>query len=324
MSVSSGVAPSLKIASSGKRPLWWYWLDGRATEWRGREAFLKKAVEHHQLPLDLQFGQDFKAVDSRIEGDVMLRVLGESLASWRGKLGQQILRSMSMSASGHLDALWLQADRQGKVGRWLAGLALPEALLGAVATHGLLRTGQKDWRVDSRDSGLVIGAHPDFRGLAMAITKFGIRRIYLADAELRSAERAVEDLKPRLLGVEVEAIDRNQLTQLPAECSIAICCVDPTHATMLEDVSYLNFLTSGSVWLDWTYAGRGIKTDSNAAAGAASENVFDVEIQAVGAQALPAAHVATIADYILLTQMYGVPRSSTFVREIVNSVIELA
>jgi hypothetical protein len=323
MTDSTGGA-SLTLVPTEKTRLKWCWLDGRSTEWAEREKFLKKAIEHHKLPLALQFGQDFNAADSKVEGHVMLRVLGESLASWRGKLGHQILQSMSMSASGHLDALWFHSRGGDEGGQWLAVHVLPEALLATLATHGLVKSRQQDWRVDPSGSGLLIGAHPDFRGLAMSIAKFGIQRVYFADTEMRGAERGAEDLKARLLGVEVEAIDRNQLTQLPAECSIAICCVDPQNPTMVEDLSYLNFLTAGSIWVDWTYAARGIKPDQKMIEATGAENVFDVEIQAVGAQALPALHVAMMADYTLLTQMYGVPKSSTLVREIVQTSEELA
>jgi hypothetical protein len=100
--------------------------------------------------------------------------------------------------------------------------------------------------------------------------------------------------------------------------------VDPQNPTMVEDLSYLNFLTAGSIWVDWTYAARGIKPDQKMIEATGAENVFDVEIQAVGAQALPALHVAMMADYTLLTQMYGVPKSSTLVREIVQTSEELA
>lgn len=117
--------------------------------------------------------------------------------------------------------------------------------------------------LDRSGSGIVIlasSAEHEDRAVAIevasAFSRLGLKRILIVDIDDARAQSLATMLKRRLLGVEIEAVSRSLLTQLPSEASIAVSLVGRDHRDLLEDVSYLNFLKQNGIWIDWLEATR--------------------------------------------------------------------
>ncbi len=147
--------------------------------------------------------------------------------------------------------------------------------------------------IDRSGSGLVVGATDAARSFISALSRIGMKRILIVDADDAKAERLAIAMRKRELSVEIEPLSRSFLTQLASEASIAINFAPTEERDLIEDVSYLNFLHPGGAWLDWTGATHAI--------GLADE------IENAGAVVLDAEHVKLKLEQtcIALAQAYG-------------------
>lgn len=110
------------------------------------------------------------------------------------------------------------------------------------------------WTFDTSGAGLLVGACDKTRIVAAGLALLGLKKISIVDPDDTKSDALVQLLRRRLFGVDIVVLSRALLTQVPAEDSIAVNLVESSEAALLEDVSYLNFLRDGGVWIDWTRA----------------------------------------------------------------------
>jgi hypothetical protein len=208
---------------------------------------------------------DLKAEDHSV---ALVRLFGEAGREALTWLGAQGRASSEAAVIGFADALILDINEPAR-----AVSVLPQAMLAALAKEKV--------KFDMNGAGLIVGVSDLTRSMAASLARLGLKRIMLVDSDDRASEKMASALSRRLIGIQFEPLSRTRLTQIPSEVSIAI---NLTYAfddsileeSILEDVSYLNFLSDGGVWIDWTEATveRGF-ADEIANAGA---RVFDPDI----------------------------------------------
>lgn len=210
------------------------------------------------------------AVESLEELKAMLSANREELIV--GRLFGDQQRSFALKAPG-----WIQvsaeASRVGIVDFFFsppgsiecfADLALIEAFVEDLA--------KAEQGIDAEGRALIIGSDLEALGFCAAVSRLGIKRILLAADSDQGATQIAQIASKALFGSQFEAIPRAQLTQLPADCALAVCLLRTSSPDLIGDVSYVNFLSSGGVWLDWT--------------GATEELGFGQDILSAGVRAL--------------------------------------
>ncbi|MDZ4082042.1 MAG: hypothetical protein U1E10_03830 [Bdellovibrionales bacterium] len=223
---------------------------------------------------------DLKAED---HASALVRLFGEAGREALTWLGSQGRASSETAVIGFADALLLDRNEPPR-----AVSVLPQAMLSALAKEKV--------KFDMNGAGLIVGVNDLTRSMAASLTRLGLKRVMLIDADDKASEKMATALSRRLIGIQFEALSRSRLTQIPSEASIA---VNLTYAfddsileeSILEDVSYLNFLRDGGVWIDWT--------------GATIERGFSEEIANAGAMVFDPDHVRRWRDANLLALVTG-------------------
>lgn len=213
----------------------------------------------------------------------LVRLFGEAgreALTWLGTHGRA---SSETAVIGYADGLLLDQNEPPR-----AVSVLPQAMLAAMAKDKV--------KFDMSGAGLIVGVTDFTRSIAASIARLGVKRIMLVDADDMKSEKMATALSRRLIGIQFEPLSRSRLTQIPSEASIAI---NLTHSfddsileeSILEDVSYLNFLRAGGIWIDWT--------------GASIERGFSDEIANAGATVFDPDHVRRWRDAYLLSLATG-------------------
>jgi hypothetical protein len=213
----------------------------------------------------------------------LVRLFGEAgreALTWLGAHGRA---SSETAVIGYADGLLLDQIEPPR-----AVSVLPQGMLAALAKEKVT--------FDMTGAGLIVGISDFTRSIAASIARLGVKRIMLVDTDDKASEKMAAALSRRLIGIQFEAISRSRLTQIPAEASIAINLTygfddSILEESILEDVSYLNFLRSGGVWMDWT--------------GATIERGFSDEIANAGATVFDSDHVRRWRDASLLALATG-------------------
>lgn len=176
----------------------------------------------------------------------LVRLFGEAGREALTWLGSQGRASSETAVIGYADGILIDQTEPPR-----AVSVLPQAMLTALAKQKV--------RFDMNGSGLIVGVGDLTRSMAAAIARLGLKRIMLVDADDNASEKMATALSRRLIGVQFEALSRSRLTQIPAEAALAINLTysfddSILEESILEDVSYLNFLRAGGIWIDWTGA----------------------------------------------------------------------
>lgn len=138
---------------------------------------------------------------------------------------------------------------------------LPHAFVSAIASSKIT--------FDTSSAAFIVGANAETKPIAASLARMGFKRLLVVDTDDRKTEMLVQYLQRRLLGIKISGIPRRTLTQVPNESTMAVNLVRSTEMSILEDMSYLNFLKKNGVFIDWT--------------GATFELGFDAEIRDAGA-----------------------------------------
>lgn len=213
----------------------------------------------------------------------LVRLFGDSgreALTWLGATGRA---SSETAVIGYADAIILNQTEPPR-----AVSSLPQGMLAALAKEKV--------KFDITGAGLIVGVSEHTRAMAAALARLGLKRIMLIDSNDKASEKMALLLSKRLVGTQIESLSRSRLTQIPSEASIA---VNLTYAfddsileeSILEDVSYLNFLRSSGVWIDWT--------------GATIERGFADEIANAGAMVFEPDHIRLWRDAFLLELVTG-------------------
>lgn len=107
---------------------------------------------------------------------------------------------------------------------------------------------------DTSAAAIILGACDEARVIAAGLSRLGFKRLLITDPDDKKTDHLVQVIRRRLFGIDVRAVSRATLTQVPNECSIAVNLVGESEDLFLEDVSYLNFLQKRGIWIDWTGA----------------------------------------------------------------------
>jgi hypothetical protein len=246
---------------------------------RALEAALEGALESVD---DVHFGKlaELVAADHPV---ALVRLFGQAGRDALTWLGAQGRASSEAAVIGYADGILLDKSQPPR-----AVSILPQAMLAAMAKEKV--------SFDMSGAGLIVGVSDFTRSVAASIARLGVERIMLVDADDQASEKMATALSRRLIGIQIEALSRSRLTQIPAEASIAINLTygfddSILEESILEDVSYLNFLRSGGVWIDWT--------------GATIERGFADEIANAGATVFDPDHVRRWRDANLLALATG-------------------
>lgn len=186
----------------------------------------------------------------------MLRLFGGAntqVLTWLGSKGRV---ATEVAVLGYADAVLIEPGQPAR-----AIGVLPQAFVSAVAASKI--------SVDTSSAAFLIGALDETKSMAAALARVGFKRLLIVDSDDRKTEQIAAHLRRRLLGIDIVAIPRRSLTQVPNESSVAVSMADVGERSLLEDVSYLNFLKKNGILIDWTCA--------------SSELGFDAEIKDAGA-----------------------------------------
>ena len=130
--------------------------------------------------------------------------------------------------------------------------AQPPRATGVLASAFFSAIASSKQVYDASAASLIIGACDETRAMAASLARLGFKRLLIVDIDDKKTEQMVQILRKRLFGIDIQAISRASLTQVPNESSMAINLVSEKEEALLEDVSYLNFLKKSGVWIDWT------------------------------------------------------------------------
>jgi hypothetical protein len=168
----------------------------------------------------------------------VLRLFGKANSDalrWLGATGQV---ATDVAVLGFADAILIEP------GHPLRGIGvLPEAFVSAIAARKV--------SFELSRPAFIIGASEEAKVIAAGLSRLGFKRLMIVDSDDGKTEQVVKYLRRRLLGIEIEAVPRRTLTQIPNEAALAISVVEANDTGMLEDISYLNFLRKSGVWIDW-------------------------------------------------------------------------
>lgn len=207
-------------------------------------------------------------------------------------LGSQGRASSDAAIIGYADAVLFESSEP------------PRAI--SLVSQALQKTLAKDkiaFAVDG--AGLIVGAIDFARPIAAGLARLGLKRILIVDPDDEASEKLAATLSRRLVGIQIEALSRSRLTQIPTEASIAVNLVEAfddsiLEESILEDVSYMNFLRPEGVWIDWT--------------GATTERGFAEEISNAGVTMVNSVHVRCQRDALLLSKLTGRKADEEFER----------
>ncbi len=181
---------------------------------------------------------ELNVVEFAQDAYTILRLFGRAncqVLTWLGSKGRV---ATEVAVLGFADAVLIEPGQPAR-----AIGVLPQAFISAIAA-------QKP-SYDLSGAAFIIGANEETKVIAASLSRLGFKRLMIVDTEDRKTEQVCQYLRRRLFGIEIEAVLRRTLTQVPNEAAIAISLVDTHDTGMLEDLSYLNFLRKGGVWIDW-------------------------------------------------------------------------
>lgn len=130
----------------------------------------------------------------------------------------------------------------------------PPRAIGVLASAFVSAIASSKQGYDASAAAFIIGVTDETRAMAASLSRLGYKRLLIVDSDDQKTEQMVQILRKRLFGIDIQAVPRSGLTQVPNESSMAVNLVTVAEESLLEDVSYLNFLKKGGVWIDWTCA----------------------------------------------------------------------
>jgi hypothetical protein len=118
--------------------------------------------------------------------------------------------------------------------------------------QGFQRAFVKDIKnVDLSGAVFIVGATIEARAAIGALARMGFDRFSIADRDDDACEEFVRELTRSFLGLRVQAIQRNHITQLPAIHSAAINTLAVGQDEgMHAELAYFNFLKNNGIWMD--------------------------------------------------------------------------
>jgi shikimate 5-dehydrogenase len=106
--------------------------------------------------------------------------------------------------------------------------------------------------IDLSAAVFILGATPDARAAASALSKVGFSRFTISDPDEARGQSLVGELESSYFKVQFQFIPKYLITQLPKTHSIAVnTLVKGRDQGTLADLIYFNFLEIGGVWLDF-------------------------------------------------------------------------
>jgi hypothetical protein len=210
----------------------------------------------------------------------LFREAGKEALMWIGSHGRA---SSEAAVIGYADAILLEGDEPPR-----AISIFPQAMQICLASEKI--------RYETDGAGLIVGAVDFARPVAAGLARLGLKRLLVVDPDDHATEKLVATLSRRLVGIQIEALSRSRLTQIPTEASIAVNLVEAfddsiLEESILEDVSYMNFLKPEGVWIDWT--------------GATVERGFSDEIANAGVMAVNSLLIRRQRDALLISKLTG-------------------
>ncbi|MDX9730389.1 MAG: hypothetical protein RBT63_01340 [Bdellovibrionales bacterium] len=181
--------------------------------------------------------------ESEFKGPMLVRLFGRSNTQVLSWLSAQAKVASEVAVLGYGDGIIIEEGAGPRV----VGV-FPEAFVAAFAHHKLT--------YDLSGAGIIIGVNEETRVIAASLSRLGLKRLFVVDADDRKTEQMVQILRRRLFGIDIQTVARVALTQVPTEASVAVCLADPKEEALIEDISYLNFLKERGLWIDWSGAGE--------------------------------------------------------------------
>lgn len=205
---------------------------------------------------------------------------GKEALLWLGGKGRA---SSEAAVIGYADALLMEGSEPPR-----AISILPQAMQTCLATEKI--------RYEVDGAGLIVGAIEFAKPIAASLARLGLKRIMIVDPDDQATEKMVAALSRRLVGIQIEALSRSRLTQIPTEASVAVNLVEAfddsiLEESILEDVSYMNFLRPDGVWIDWT--------------GATVDRGFSDEIANAGVTVVNSLLIRRKRDALLISKLTG-------------------
>lgn len=210
----------------------------------------------------------------------LFKEAGKDALMWLGSQGRA---SSEAAVIGYADAILVEGDEPPR-----AISILPQAVQACLAIEKI--------RYDIDGAGLIVGAIDFARPMAASLARLGLKRILIVDPDDRATEKLVALLSRRLVGIQIEALSRSRLTQIPTEASVAVNLVEAfddsiLEESILEDVSYMNFLRPEGIWIDWT--------------GATADRGFSDEIANAGVTVVNSLLIRRQRDALLISKLTG-------------------
>lgn len=163
----------------------------------------------------------------------------------------------------HVDATW-----------WPRSL-LEEAMLRTVVRSGV--------QLDIHSKAMVIGTGASAKAAIMPLIKLGFNTISFTDSDSDRGYDFVADMRQRIFSANFDFIEQRDIALLPGTYSLVVNTTpDMDDNTLVEDLSYFNYLKSGGVALDLS-----VKR---------AETKFVSQAMLVMAQVLPGYQIAADVD----------------------------
>lgn len=250
----------------------------------GLDLGLHNSIASAFLIEDASIRDQLKDLDiGEISAPSLVRLFSDSGKDALAWLGSQGRAASDAAVIGYADAILAQGNEPPR-----AISVMPQAFQMSLASENV--------RFELDGAGLIVGAVSFTRTVAASLARLGLKRILIVDPDDQATEKLVASLSRRLVGIQIEALSRARLTQIPTEASIAVNLVEAfddsiLEESILEDVSYMNFLRPTGVWIDWT--------DATTARG------FAEEIANSGVTVMNSLAIRRRRDALLISKMTG-------------------
>lgn len=148
-------------------------------------------------------------------------------------------------------------------------VSLPSNIMTIGSADGILWNGQDWWPrnyliegisrslsmdvkgLDTSQGAFISGTTPDCRALVYVLSRLGFKKFSISDSDEDRGEAFCRELERYFFSIQFQFVPRHLITQLPAVHSVAAnTLTGGMDAGITSELIYLNFLSSGGVWLD--------------------------------------------------------------------------
>ncbi|MFN3454245.1 MAG: hypothetical protein ACK41T_04740 [Pseudobdellovibrio sp.] len=100
-------------------------------------------------------------------------------------------------------------------------------------------------------SAVVVGCPDKLMMYGMDLSKLGLNRIYLVSPENKNLKGRIEHLQKTLLGVHIEQVMTDKISDISDSCGLLIVDFDKAkNSELVQDLTYFNFLAEKAIFLD--------------------------------------------------------------------------